>query len=848
MNHRVTTLLVLCFVALFGASSVQAQVTIKADVTTNTLWTSNNTYLLDGLIFVNEGATLTIEPGTVIKGLEQGSITTGDGASALIVRRGAKIHAEGTAAAPIVFTSELDDVANPTDLTQRDRGLWGGVILLGKATTNQPTTDNQIEGIDILTDPALYGGTDDNDNSGVLKYVSIRHGGFSISGVEGDEINGLTMGAVGAGTTIDFVEVYANFDDCYEWFGGTVNTKHLVGAFCGDDTFDYDQGFRGKGQFWFSIQDTDVAGRAGEHDGGDGVEDASPFSIPVISNVTYIGSGHALAVAPGGDGNDAVLKIRDNAGAKYWNSIFTEFRNKSVDIEDLSAGEDSRARLDAGDIAFVNKTIEPGTVIKGLEQGSITTGDGASALIVRRGAKIHAEGTAAAPIVFTSELDDVANPTDLTQRDRGLWGGVILLGKATTNQPTTDNQIEGIDILTDPALYGGTDDDDNSGVLKYVSIRHGGFSISGVEGDEINGLTMGAVGRGTTIDFVEVYANFDDCYEWFGGTVNTKHLVGAFCGDDTFDYDQGFRGKGQFWFSIQDTDVAGRAGEHDGGDGVEDASPFSIPVISNVTYIGSGHALAVAPGGDGNDAVLKIRDNAGAKYWNSIFTEFRNKSVDIEDLSAGEDSRARLDAGDIAFVNNMFWNVGAANDFTTASSFASAVLATNNGFTNPSLAGVCRTATACLDPRPNAGSPALSGAAPISDSFFDNVAYRGAFGEALWLETWTALAANNNLGYISSVDVEEVSAELPLTVELSQNYPNPFNPSTSIEFKVNAAQHVRLSVFDVLGREVENLVNGVQPTGSYRVTFDATGLTSGMYLYRLEANGNVITKSMMLLK
>ncbi|NQV71547.1 T9SS C-terminal target domain-containing protein, partial [bacterium] len=118
MNHRVTTLLVLCFVALFGASSVQAQVTIKADVTSNTLWTSNNTYLLDGLIFVNEGATLTIEPGTVIKGLEQGSITTGDGASALIVRRGAKIHAEGTAAAPIVFTSELDDVANPTDLTQ----------------------------------------------------------------------------------------------------------------------------------------------------------------------------------------------------------------------------------------------------------------------------------------------------------------------------------------------------------------------------------------------------------------------------------------------------------------------------------------------------------------------------------------------------------------------------------------------------------------------------------------------------------------------------------------------------------------------------------------------------------
>lgn len=493
-------------------------------------------------------------------------------------------------------------------------------------------------------------------------------------------------------------------------------------------------------------------------------------------------------------------------------------------------------------------TIEAGTVVKGLEQRSITTGDGAAALIVQRGAKIMAEGTAAAPIIFTSELDNVNNPTDLTQRDRGLWGGVIILGRATTNQPTMDNQIEGIDILTNPAQYGGTDDNDNSGVLKYVSIRHGGFSISGVEGDEINGLTMGAVGRGTTIDFVEVYANFDDCYEWFGGTVNTKHLVGAFCGDDTFDYDQGFRGKGQYWFSIQDTDVAGRAGEHDGGDSVEDATPFSIPVISNVTYIGSGRTVAVAPGGDGNDDVLKIRDNAGAKYWNSIFTEFRTQSVDIEDLVAGEDSRARLDAGDIAFVNNLFWNIGTANDFTTASSFVRDKLAATNSFTNPSLASICRTTTACLDPRPNAGSPALTGAAAVGDAFFDNVAYRGAFGEMLWVETWTALAANKHLGYISSVAVEQLSSELPTTVELGQNYPNPFNPTTTIEFKVNATQNIHLSVFDVLGREVKNLVNGVQSAGSYRVTIDATGLTSGMYLYRLEANGNVITKSMMLLK
>ena len=494
-------------------------------------------------------------------------------------------------------------------------------------------------------------------------------------------------------------------------------------------------------------------------------------------------------------------------------------------------------------------TIEPGTVIKGLEQGSITTGDGASALIVRRGGKIYAEGTASNPIIFTSELDDVADATDLDQRDRGLWGGVIILGKATTNMPTTDNQIEGIDILTDPALYGGTDDHDNSGTLRYVSIRHGGFSISGVEGDEINGLTMGAVGDGTTIEYVEVFANFDDCYEWFGGTVNAKYLVGAFCGDDSYDYDQGFRGKGQFWFSIHDTDVAGRGGEHDGGDGVEDATPFSIPVISNVTYIGSGQNVNPLPGGDENGDVLKVRDNAGGKYWNSIFTEFPKESVDVEDLSSGEDSRARLEAGDLALNNNWFWNVGSSNDFSsTGDAWSQAIIEASNSYSDPDLAGICRTMDNCLDPRPNAGSAAMSAAVSVGDSFFDDVSYVGAFGENLWVSDWTALAANGFLGRISSVALEELEGTLPTTIELDQNYPNPFNPSTAIEYRVAASFNVRLAVYDILGREVAELVNDVQPAGSYRVTFDATGLTSGMYIYRLEVGGDVITKSMMLMK
>ena len=252
------------FILLFSVlltTAVFAQINVTADIASNTTWSASNVYFLDGLIFVNDGATLTIEEGTVIKGKLQANITTGDGASALIVRRGGKILAEGSQTNPIIFTSELDDVNNPNDLTKDDRGLWGGVILLGKAVTNQPTTENQIEGIPT-TEDAKFGGTDDNDDSGILRYVSIRHGGFSISGIPGDEINGLTLGAIGDQTIIEHIEVIANFDDGYEWFGGTVNSKYLVSAFCGDDGFDWDMGYRGKGQFWFLIQGTDEAGRS----------------------------------------------------------------------------------------------------------------------------------------------------------------------------------------------------------------------------------------------------------------------------------------------------------------------------------------------------------------------------------------------------------------------------------------------------------------------------------------------------------------------------------------------------------------------------------------------------------
>ncbi len=501
-------------------------------------------------------------------------------------------------------------------------------------------------------------------------------------------------------------------------------------------------------------------------------------------------------------------------------------------------------------------TIQAGTVVKGLLANNITTGDGASALVIRRGAKLMADGTAENPIIFTSELDNLNISEDLTESDRGLWGGLILLGKATTNQPTTENQIEGIPPELN-AKYGGNDDNDNSGVVRYVSIRHGGFSISGQPGDEINGLTMGAVGSGTTIEYVEVFSNFDDGYEWFGGTVNTKYLIAAFCGDDAFDYDQGFRGKHQFWFAYQGQDEAGRGGEHDGGDDNETGMPYSMPVISNVTYIGSGgNTSGVA--GDGNDRALYFRDNAGGKYYSSVFTEVVGIAVKIEDLGSGDDSRKQLEDGNLLLQNNYWWNFGGGSSLLELSSgdqwVADSLAANGNMIADPKLRGISWSNGAeLMDPRPVYDSPISMGGIQPNDEFYAKVQYLGAFDPRsdLWTNDWTALDA---LGFMGDLDggvdaiTEEYSSSVVSEYSLSQNYPNPFNPTTSINFALPQSGQVKLVIYNSVGQVVETLIDETRSAGQYTIRFDATNLASGAYYYRLQTESRVFSKKMLLIK
>lgn len=262
-------------------------------IETDETWESECIYVLNNKVVVPDGVTLTIEPGTIIKGTSG----TGSLASALVVARGGKVLANGSASQPIVFTSTADNItvgeSNGTNLDQNDRGLWGGLIVLGYAPSSFAGDVDalQIEGIPAEDTWGLYGGNDPNDNSGVYKYISIRHGGALIG--EGNEINGLTLGGVGAGTEIDNIEVVGNVDDGIEFFGGTVDASNLLVWAQGDDAIDIDQAYSG------TIDNVvvhlgDISDHAFEIDGPEGslngsftLQNASIFGNGITENGEY---------------------------------------------------------------------------------------------------------------------------------------------------------------------------------------------------------------------------------------------------------------------------------------------------------------------------------------------------------------------------------------------------------------------------------------------------------------------------------------------------------------------------------------------------------------------------------
>ena len=300
-------------------------------------WKKNKEYILEGKVFVNDGQVLTIEPGTVIKA-RQGQ---GAASSALIVARGGKIIAEGTAVDPIIFTAEGDNLSGALD--ENDRGLWGGIILLGNAPLNTLNSEAHIEGIPISEPRGIYGGQTPEDNSGILKYVSIRHTGTDLG--QDNEINGLTLGGVGNATTVEDIEIIASADDGIEIFGGTVNIKRAVVVNCSDDAIDIDQGYQGNLQFLCLIQNENYGDKLLEIDGATNPITALPYTRPIIYNVTGIGRGSLIS--------NSLVVFRNNASGTIANSIFVD-QNKGIGIEYSSVRLNSYSQLENKDLNLKN--------------------------------------------------------------------------------------------------------------------------------------------------------------------------------------------------------------------------------------------------------------------------------------------------------------------------------------------------------------------------------------------------------------------------------------------------------------------------------------------------------------
>lgn len=296
--------------------------TLTGTISANRTLDAAKVYLISGFVYVADGVTLTIPAGTVLRG-DQVSKGT------LVVTRGAKLIAEGTAAKPIVFTSNKA-------VGDRAPGDWGGLIILGKSTNNIPGGTGLIEG--GLTAPfGNHGGTNAADNSGILKYVRVEFPGIAFQ--KDNEINGITFGSVGSGTTVDYVQVSYSGDDAYEWFGGTVNAKHLISTANVDDIFDFDNGYSGKLQFLVGQRDPALADQAGQSNGIESDNSEKDFSIaprtrPVISNMTLIGPGEANADAKHENAN----LWRRGSKMVLANSIFIGFRY-GVDIRDKETGD-----------------------------------------------------------------------------------------------------------------------------------------------------------------------------------------------------------------------------------------------------------------------------------------------------------------------------------------------------------------------------------------------------------------------------------------------------------------------------------------------------------------------------
>jgi hypothetical protein len=400
---------------------------LSGNISASRTLAAETTYVLRGFVYVTNGATLTIRPGTKIVG-----DTTALG-SALFVMRGARIDAQGTAGAPIVFTSQRS-------AGNRAPGDWGGLILIGNARNNR-SGGIIVEGSNgsvLGADPAgvVYtGGSNDADNSGTLRYVRVEFAGYAT--LTDAELNSFTFAAVGSGTTLEYLQALAGLDDSYEWFGGTVDGRYLVSYEAGDDHFDASEGYRGRNQFLIAMQSTYLTPRAGagavsadpqgfEVDGCNGGGCTAPaggnaqssgaadglWNMNVFANFTIIGAPSTATVpAQGGVG----MVLRRGTGGHYLNGVVARTPRQAISLRDSTSN--NRFLVDSLTIRNLY-FAETGSLVAGVSFDATGTNFGQEAALAARGSNITvAASTVTAASLFTAFPANVSASTAVTEFD-----------------------------------------------------------------------------------------------------------------------------------------------------------------------------------------------------------------------------------------------------------------------------------------------------------------------------------------------------------------------------------------------------------------------------------------------
>jgi hypothetical protein len=789
--------------------------TVSADITTNTTW--SGVILLQNKIYVKNNATLTIAPGTIIRG---DKVTQGS----LIITRGAKINAQGTSTQPIIFTSN-EAVGN------RNEGDWGGIVLLGLARNNQPGGVANIEGIVATTD-TQYGGAFDNDNSGTIKYVRIEFAGIALE--PNKEINGITFGSVGSATTVDYVQVSHSGDDSFEWFGGTVNCKHIIAYRGLDDDFDTDFGYRGKVQFALSIRDKDVSDAPGDSNSFECDNDAAgstatPKTRPIFSNVTLVGpKGNGSIALPVGEKFEKAFRLRRNSAVSVLNSLVTGWE-KGLSIE----GAPVVANLNGDTMVFVNNVLtnfatpswttnNTNTVVNtGGATGtwyqswwSVDGNDSTKTLAEVNwvnifaplgstpDARLAAGSVAASGATFTNPVFfSVAAPTVATNSFTYCQGATATQLSATAS---TGNTLTWYDVATGgTALAGAPSPSTTSpGVYTYY------VSQKNAAGDESPRASITVtVNALPTTPVITVNGATSFCT---GGSVELSSSSAT----------------GNVWSNNATTQVITVTASGSYSVTVTDnngCSASSSATTVNVSNAPIPTVTASATQACSGDVITLTSSTADSYSWSNGDT---TQSIQVTNTGSFTVTTTNTDA---------CAGVGASDAVSVT--FTATPTAAGSFTTNGNIVTFSNTSTGASSYSWDFGDFTNSSAAAPLHAYAANGDYQVVL---------TAINGNCTdtvvFNVAITVSIEELMGLSNLTI-----YPNPASEGAIVSFVNNEGNSFDIQLIDQLGRVIMSH-NNIQSIGSNMVNVDLTNLSDGIYSIQLKSDQNTISKRLIVRK